>query len=208
MDSRFGRHLTPVQLVDAADAVQDVSIDQHLAACAACRQQVLELRATISSVGDMNAQVPEPSPLFWNQFQRRVVDAVEHEQGNETAITRFVRSLRPSMLVPVAAALIVAVGLFVANASRRSSATTAIAPVQASLPADETSAAPARELLRDSMDDDPSLQLIADLAVDVDWNTADAASLAPSGSAEHAVSHMSTQDLRELQRLLRAEIGS
>jgi predicted anti-sigma-YlaC factor YlaD len=208
MDSRFGRHLTPEQLVDAADAVQDASLEQHLVACGACRSQVSELRATMSSVGEVNGQVPEPSPLFWDQFQRRVVEAVEDDQRYETVIMRLVRSLRPAKLVPVAAALIVAVGVLVTNASRRGHAPAAGAPVQASLPVDESAGASSRELLRDSMDDDPSLQLLADLAVDVDWNAADAASLAPNGSAEHAVSHMSARDLRELQRLLGAEIGS
>ncbi len=58
------------------------------------------------------------------------------------------------------------------------------------------------------MDDDPPLQLLADLAVDVDWTAADAVALAPNGSAEHAVSHLDANDLKELQRLLRAELGT
>ena len=42
----------------------------------------------------------------------------------------------------------------------------------------------------------------------MDWTTADAAGLTSSGSAEHAVSHLNAQDLTELRRLLRAELGT
>jgi hypothetical protein len=199
-------HLTPEQLVDAAEATQNASVVAHLSACAACRAQVSQLRDTMASVLAEDVSVPEPSPLFWDHLQQRVVDAVEAERLSEHVITRFARSLRPAVLAPIAAALLVAVGVLVTNVSRRSPVTTA--PAQPTLVGDQSAAASSRELLRDSMDDDPSLQLIADLAVDVDWSEAESASLAPDGSADHAVSHMSARDLKELQRLLRAELGS
>src|SRR5262245_33943455 len=207
MANRLDTHLTPEQLVDAAEATPDACVAPHLAACAACRAQVSELRETMASVLVEDARVPEPSPLFWDHFQQRVVDAVEAERRNENVVIRFVRSFKPAMLVPVAAALIVAVGVIVTSLSRRSPVAPA-APTQTASAVDESAAGSSRELLRDSMDDDPSLQLIADLAVDVDWTAAEAASLAPDGSADHAVSHMSARDLKELQRLLRAELGS
>jgi hypothetical protein len=203
-------HLTPEQLVDAAEATQDASNASHFARCASCRALVSELRETMASVLVEDAGVPEPSQIFWNQFQRRVVQAVEAERRSENVLTHFARTFRPATLVPVTAALVVAIGVLVTNVSRRGHVAPA-APAQASLgsiPGDDGAAASASELLRDSMEDDPSLQLIADLAVDVDWSSADAASLAPDGSAEHAVSHLSSRDLKELQRLLRAELGS
>ena len=216
MNSRFDTHLTPEQVVDAAEAARDASVAAHLAACAACRTKVAELRETMASLLVEDVGVPEPSPLFWDHFQARVADAVEAERRNENAIIRLAGSFRPAVLVPVAAALIVAIGVLVTNVSRRGPAAPS-PPAQASLGSagslgsttgDDGAAGPSRELLRDSMEDDPSLQLIADLAVDVDWTAAEAASLAPDGSAEHAVSHMSARELKELQRLLRAELGS
>jgi hypothetical protein len=206
MNIRLDTHLTAEQVVDAAEAAQDASVAAHLAACAACQTKVAELRETMASVLVEDVGVPEPSPLFWDHFQARVVDAVEAERLGENVIARFVRSLRPAVLVPIAAASLVALGVLVANVSRHGPVATG--PAQSSLVGDESAAASSRELLRDSMDDDPSLQLIADLAVDVDWTAAEAASLAPDGSAEHAVSHMSANDLKELQRLLRVELGS
>jgi hypothetical protein len=56
-------------------------------------------------------------------------------------------------------------------------------------------------------DDDPSLTLVASLTDDQDIDTVRAAGLAPRGSAEHAVAHMSNDELRELGRLLREELA-
>ena len=64
------------------------------------------------------------------------------------------------------------------------------------------------ELLNDAFDDDPSLQLVADLASGLDLADASDAGLAPRGSAEHALAHMTRQELEELHRLLRAELGT
>ena len=69
MSNRFDAHLTPEQLVDAAEAAPDASIVAHLAACPACRAQVSELRETMASVLVEDVRVPEPSPIFWDQFQ-------------------------------------------------------------------------------------------------------------------------------------------
>jgi hypothetical protein len=55
--------------------------------------------------------------------------------------------------------------------------------------------------------DDPSLTLVASLTDDQDIDTVRAAGLAPRGSAEHAVAHMSDDELRELGRLLREELA-
>jgi hypothetical protein len=208
MDSRFGTHVTPEQLVDAAEDGRDASVDRHLSACPACQARLADLRAMMSSVGDLSGGIPEPSPLFWDTFQQRVVEAAATERQDEGAIVRFVRSLHPGILLPAAAALVVAVAVLLTNTGRTDAPATG-APSHASLPTTDSGATSARaEVLRDSMDDDPSLQLIADLAVDVDWTAVDAAALAPSGSAEHAVSHLDANDLKELQRLLRVELGT
>jgi hypothetical protein len=209
MGSGLGKHLTPEQLVDAAEDLRAPSVDRHLSACPACQARLADLRSMVSSVGQLVGEVPDPSPLFWNTFQRRVVEAAEAERQNEGAIARFLRSLRPAILVPAAAALLVAAAVLVTRTVRTPDAPAMVTSAQASMTAVQsaTPSAPA-DLLRDSMDDDPPLQLLADLAVDVDWTAADAVALAPNGSAEHAVSHLDANDLKELQRLLRAELGT
>lgn len=209
MASPFRTHVTPDQLVDAADGVHEPSVTRHLAACEDCRTRLSELQAAMASVAAADDGVPEPSPLFWDHFQERVVRAAQAERQNEKIAARVVRFLRPAIVVPVAAAVIVAAAVVVTNRWRGFDPNST-APRIASVPSQGGSAAAgnASDVLRDSMDDDPSLQLIADLTVDMDWSAADAAALAPSGSAEHAVTHLDAQDLKELKRLLRAELGT
>ena len=48
--------------------------------------------------------------------------------------------------------------------------------------------------------------LVADLSAELDLDPAADAGLAPAGSAEHAVTHMNDDELRELQRLLQQEL--
>jgi hypothetical protein len=208
MTNRIGTHVTPEQLVDAADGVQDASVTHHLASCEVCSNRVSELRALMSSVAAADEPVPEPSPLFWHHFQQRVVDAVHAERENENVFTLAVRRFRPAILVPVAAALIVATAVVVSN-RWRGAEPAALAPQTAGVAPRGSAPAPANaDTLRETIDEDPSLQLIADLTVDMDWSSVDAAGLTPNGSADHAVSHLDAQDLKELQRLLRAELGS
>jgi hypothetical protein len=208
MADRIGAHVTPEQLVDAADGVQDAAVVRHLASCEPCSDRLAELRALMSSVAAADEPVPEPSPLFWNHFQQRVVEAVHAERRNESIPTRAMRMLRPAILVPVAAALIVAVGVIVSSRWRGADSTPAAPQIVAVAPRGNAAAAANSDTLRDTIDEDPSLQLIADLTADMDWSAVDAAGFTPSGSADHAVSHLDVQDLKELQRLLRAELGS
>src|SRR5262249_55116746 len=49
----------------------------HLEACETCRARLSELRAAMSAVE--KTAVPEPSPLFWDQFAARVREAIARE---------------------------------------------------------------------------------------------------------------------------------
>jgi len=208
MANRVGTHVTPEQLVDAADGVQDASVARHVDSCEACSHRLAELRSLMSSVAAADEPVPEPSPLFWNQFQQRVVQAARAERENEHFFARATRLFRPAMLIPAAAALIVATAVVVSNRWRGADPAPAVPQTATVAPRGNVLAAANSDTLRDTIDGDPSLQLIADLTVDMDWTSVDAAGLTPSGSADHAVSHLDAQDLKELQRLLRAELGS
>jgi hypothetical protein len=52
-----------------------------------------------------------------------------------------------------------------------------------------------------------SLGLVTDMTAGLDWDTANEAGLATDDSAEHAVTHMTNDELRELQRLLKEELA-
>src|SRR5438034_8699386 len=67
-------HLNEHELVDLADGSRTEASAPHLATCSDCRRQLADLRATLASVAAVD--VPEPSPLFWDHFSRRVHEAV------------------------------------------------------------------------------------------------------------------------------------
>jgi hypothetical protein len=193
-------HLNAEALVDIAEGTRPESAAPHLAGCELCRAQVRELRAMMSAAQEVD--VPEPSPLFWDHLSSRVSRAVA-EEGARLPFFSFLgaRTFQATAVVAVMA-LLVAVVL-----------TPRIpAPVPASIAAPAPDAVAdadmGLELIRDvTSDDDASLTVVASLTDDVDMETAREAGLAPRGSAEHAVTHMSAGELRELGRLLQEELA-
>jgi hypothetical protein len=203
-------HLNPEELVDLAEGTRAESSASHLAACEGCRRQLEELRTMMAAMAGEG--VPEPSPLFWDHLQQRVVDAVAAD-GVPARFPRLAWLTRPRVLVPIGALAAAALAIAVSIGSRVSPPplppSPGDRPVQvASVPADAPDASSRLELLNDSLaDDDPSLQLVADLTAGMDSSAAGDAGLAVRGSAEHAVTHLNAAELSELQRILRQEIA-
>ena len=74
-------HLSSQEFVDALgekDGVLAAARQSHLEGCASCQSQLAELRASMEDARD-GADVPEPSPLFWDHFHARVLTAVQSE---------------------------------------------------------------------------------------------------------------------------------
>ena len=186
-------HLDPEELVDIAEGTRAESSARHLASCEACRAQLHELRAMMAAVQD--ADVPEPSPLFWDHLSARISEAVAEEPGAPgIGGFRIVQWMLQGGLA-VAAALVLAFVI-----ARHPSAPPAHSPSAAA-----TEAAVVPDQLDDPASDD-SLALVAALTGDLDIDTAREAGLATRGSAEHAVTHMNQGELRELRRLLDEEM--
>ncbi|HEV8347024.1 MAG TPA: hypothetical protein VGQ16_10640 [Vicinamibacterales bacterium] len=206
------RHLTADELVDLVEGVALESDVPHLATCATCRQQLAELHATMAMASD--AEVPAPSPLFWDHFSSRVRDAVAAERAVRGSWWRRLSSW-PGVMAPMSAAaaaiLVFAIVLKTMSTPSNRPEVTSPAPVASSAQATTSSALPGTsgvELLNDSMSaDDPSLTLVADLTDALGWNEAADADLALAGSAEHAVTHLSRDELSELERLLKEALG-
>jgi hypothetical protein len=196
-------HLTPDDLVDLADGTRPESSAPHLAGCAACRAQLNEMRAMMSAVADVD--VPEPSPLFWDHFSQRVHDAVAKEDP-PSRLRRFgaagygwlgARAFQASVLVVATLILVVLL------TSRTKAPETPQPPAMAD--------AGSRDVWTDGVapdaDADASLTLVASLTVGMDLESASEAGLAHGDTAEHAVTHMSDGELRELRRLLKEEMA-
>jgi hypothetical protein len=192
-------HLTPEDLIDVAEDVRADASFPHLSVCDRCRRELTDVRAAMSAA--RGADVPEPSPLFWTQFSRRVGDALAAEP---VAQRRWFKWTQPRVFVPVSAlalaAIVVAVMLNpVGRTSNRSSMPSSPAAASAAI---EEPAGDGADLENDS-----SLSLVADLTAGIDLSAAIDAGLTPRGSAEHAVTHMSAEELRALQRLLKEELA-
>lgn len=71
-------HLGPADLVSALDGRHTEAQARHLEQCASCREGVAALRASEAELR-ANANVPEPSPLFWDHFAARVRRATAEE---------------------------------------------------------------------------------------------------------------------------------
>jgi hypothetical protein len=208
------RHLHSDELIDLAEGTRPESSAPHLQSCEMCRRQLAEARAMMKTVAEV--KVPEPSPLFWNHFSARVHEAITAvgaprrlgwpAVGSWSRLMWPLWPLRPlSPLSPLSVgacvALLVAVTLLTGRLAGPPRGETA-APESASAVAE--TGAPA-ELV--ALPDDPSLDLVADLTEDMDWDRAREVGFAPRQDAvERAVGQLSDVERRELQRLLQREL--
>lgn len=189
-------HLQPDELIDLAEGTRPESSVPHLAECAVCRRQLAELTAMMSAAADV--KVPEPSPLFWDHFSARVRDAVAAEGAPRRSFWTWPRVVIPAAAVATAV-LAVAVTL---NTGRVS------APVPVPSPPPPLAPVASVDLLSDPQSSgDTALTLVAELSSEMDLDAAREAGLAAHGSAEHAVTHLTGSELRELQRLLQEELA-
>ena len=184
-------HLSPEELIDVADGAAPEP--PHVASCEPCRQQLADARAMMAVVGDV--EVPEPSPLFWDHFSARVSEAVAAEAAPASRWFASWRVMAPIAALATAAAVVIAVGV-----NRRLEPA---APVPVTAPSNaqvETPVEPRALLSDDSAD--PGFAFVANLADSAD---VDAATLTTLGTspADHAVAHLSENELRALAALLK-----
>ncbi len=191
-------HLTPDELIEVAEGTRRDSSLPHLASCELCRRQVADLRAVLSAVAAVD--VPEPSPLFWDHFSVRVRDAIAAGQAGSVWRWAWMRFRTPLAFAAMPAVLALAVLTARLMLPHAAPATSAVAqgPLQ-----------PAASGLGETLTvEDPSFALVADLAGPIDLDTAKEAGLASQGSAEHALTHLSPGELKELRRLLKEQLAN
>lgn len=199
------RHLTAEELVDVADGTRPESAFAHLSACGACRQEVAQLRELMAAAAE--AEVPEPSPLFWDHLSARVRDAVAEEPctaetaGSGGGVLRWA-SWRVGIAVAAMAAVLVAVATIPRSGPTAGGAGDAGPGAEAVVelaPSVGVSVALA---------DDPPLDLIVELAGDLEWEAVVEAGLATGvGSADRAIGELSEGERSELHRLVREELS-
>jgi len=96
-------HLEDDALLDVIEGAASVEATRHVADCARCAGRIADARAGLAMAA--GAETPEPSPLFWDAFRRRVASAIETEPRPRRFGSFFVPSL-------VATAAVVAMATF------------------------------------------------------------------------------------------------
>jgi len=97
--------LGPDQFIDVLDGSAEDTAAAHVAECAVCQATLAEVRLTLAAAAE--AEVPEPSPLFWSQVNARVRGALDGT--TQHGATGWWAWLRFDVIVPLAGmALIVA----------------------------------------------------------------------------------------------------
>ncbi len=186
------KHLTPNELIDAAEGALDVGRQHHVDTCEACRAEAEALRALLREA--TGVRVPEPSPLFWDHFSARVRAAVAEQRSPAQGWARW---FGWSTLAPAGALAAVLLALVASLVGVPAPATTPAAPAAMS----STDGAVDVLLEPDHWD------VVADLVGAVDWDAAGEAGLALTpGDADLAVLSLTEDEQRELSRLLAGEI--
>ena len=73
----MARHVTDETLLDVLEGTADAESRRHAEACAACAERVAEARCGEALA--RAADVPEPSPVYWEAFRRNVGERIESE---------------------------------------------------------------------------------------------------------------------------------
>jgi hypothetical protein len=204
-------HLSPEELLDIAEGARPEHT--HLSACAACRDDVIEMRALMGAVAA--ADMPEPSPLFWDHLSSRVRDAVAVEapplrtRGDRWGWVFNVWSWRLAAPITAFAAAALVVAVFAVFNLSHGLPASPVPPQQAAAAPEAlgSDTLPADNASQFDSASDPSFAFVADLTTGMDMDTALDAGLVSDGSAEHAVTHLNEGELRELAKLLTEEIA-
>jgi hypothetical protein len=181
-------HLGSDDLIDLAERTRPESDAPHLRTCARCRAQVEELRRAMTTAASVD--VPEPSPLFWQHLSARVHDAIAAEEMPSQTMRGWLIGWR--MWTAAASALVACVAAVLL---------TSRVPSEPAPPASHLaeSIAPPDAL----PDDDPALNLVADLASTLTYEEASELETSThAGSVDEAVGGLSAAERQELHRLL------
>lgn len=184
----------PDQFVDLLDGDASAAAAAHLAACAACRATLAEVRLALAFAAE--AEVPEPSPLFWPQVNTRVRAALD-DAARERAPGWWAR-LRVDVVVPLAGLTAIVVALASAI-GRVPSGTNAVPPgARGSAGGDGPVASAAAG---EPAGGEGALELMVDLAAtlpDSEWDTLGLAALPDLGVVAQALSPDEQQALTDL----------
>ena len=174
-------HLSEESTIDAVHGEAPPDVRRHLEACPECAARVAEAQGALALAVD--AEVPEPPPLYWETFRTQVGRRVAEEPR---------RSLVP-WLVPV---LATAAAVLIAVSFQRSGARVAPLPSTAAVLPPWSALPPAEE--------DPGLAVLK--AFERTDGTLETA--LPAESVANALADLSDDESADLAEALRRELGA
>lgn len=194
-------HLSDGEFADLVENTLDPERAAHVESCAVCREEAFALGAALQNLAAVD--VPEPSPLFWTHFSRRVHDAVAAETSGWLASA--MHRLAP---IAVAAGLVVAVfsGVLLTRAVRLGDVATPRVAERAGRAAVAGMAESAPETINDAANAEVWAVLTAAAATLKFEDAHDAGMHVRPGALETAVQDLSAAERTELARLLQSEL--
>lgn len=196
-------HLSPQEFVDAAEGGLDGRRLAHLDGCEACRRELDAMRAMLDDAAHASP-VPDPSPLFWEHFPRRVHEAVAAEATRPRA-NGWATGWRGLVLVGSVAAVVALAVLL-----RTPAAPPLVDPIDraagdVTAPAAGTDGTDmsAEQLAAEQAD---AMALIAGLASGLPSEEVRAVARPSAHAASAAIEQLTPEQQAELVRLIQAEI--
>ena len=200
-------HLTDVELVDLVDGTLAPARARHLDACETCRTKASAIRETLARA--VEAEIPEPSPLFWDHFSARVQEGLRTESVASSGWFSWAQGATVKWAMSGALLTLVLVAVvWRASAPRPASSTSGpLATASSTGPADPDPFDP---------DLDEAWALVRTVADDVARDTPASDEIAwgevategfgvRPGAVEHAMVALTGDERSELMRLLQAE---
>lgn len=197
------RHLDHDDLLALAESGAPSRADAHahLARCAACRKELADLCALLAELRE--AQVPEPSPLFWEHLSSRVRQAIDAEAPAPTGPhaaprgwTRWLGWNRGFAAAAAAVALLMVLAWPFAPGRQ-----------PATPEGERAGATGAVEQDRELPAEGEDWTLIAEAVDELDYDDVRALGASLSGPAELAVLDLDADERRALANALRDEIA-
>jgi hypothetical protein len=194
-------HLTPAEMIDLLEGTLPEARRAHASECARCRDEATQTAVTFATV--RAAEIPEPSPLYWDHFSLRVHNAIR--QAPARAGWGRVIEWRGALAAAAAVMLIV-----IGTTLSWRAGIDAPARVTSNVPAVTNTAENDVDVAPPTLapESDTDWDVVAGVADGMEWDAAREAGFAVKpGAAEHAVLQLTDEQREELGRMLQAEIA-
>jgi predicted anti-sigma-YlaC factor YlaD len=190
-------HLTPAEMIDLFEGTLPDARRAHASQCARCRDEAAQAAIAFEAVRD--ADVPEPSPFYWDHLARHLHDAIREERPR--ARWRGLVEWRGAVAAAAAVMLIV-----IGSTLSWRAGVDVSGPAKPAAPAVALTEQAAPQSV--SLESDPEWDVVSGVANGMEWDAAGEAGFSVKpGAAEHAVLQLTDEQREELGRMLQAEIA-